>query len=153
MSESTLSEERLWEIRAYIYRTFADMTRAPSVEETAAKFRLKVEQAVAAYLELHRRHAFFLNPGTHEILMANPFSNVETPFHVYANGKKYFANCAWDSLGIPAALRSDADVGAVCSQSGEKIVFRLRNGAVSGSDALVYFLVPFRQWYADLVFT
>ena len=148
-----MNEETLWEIRAYIYHCFADKTRAPSVDETAEKFRLPVDQVVTAYVELNNRHALFLNPGTHEILMANPFSNVETPFHVYANDKMYFANCAWDSLGIPAALHCDADVESACSQSGEKIVLQVRDGDVSQSDVLVHFLIPFRNWYDDLVFT
>jgi len=148
-----MNEETLWDIRAYIYHYFADNTRAPRVDETAAKFRLPVDQAVAAYVELNNRHSFFLKPGTQEILMANPFSNVETSFLVYANEKKYFANCAWDSLGIPAALHADADVEAACAQSGEKIVLQVRDGVVSNSDALVHFLVPFKHWYADLVFT
>jgi len=148
-----MNEETLWEIRAYVYQYFADKTRAPSVDETAAKFRLPVDQIVAAYIELNDRHAFFLNPGTHEILMANPFSNVETPFHVYADGKTYFANCAWDSLGIPAALHADAKVEAACSQSREEIVLQVRDGGVSQSDVMVHFLVPFRNWYDDLVFT
>jgi len=148
-----MNEETLWGIRAYIYHYFAEKTHAPSVDETAVKFRLTVDQAAAAYVELNDRHAFFLDPGTHEILMANPFSNVETPFRVYANEKTYFANCAWDSLGIPAALHAGADVEAACSQSGEKIVLQVRDGDVSQSDALVHFLVPFRNWYDDLVFT
>ena len=53
--------------------------------------------------------------------MANPFSGVETPFKVHANGKSYFANCAWDTLGIPAALHVDAEIEAACAQSGEPI--------------------------------
>ena len=98
-----LTEETLWNIRAFVYRHFADTTRAPSVDETAATFALTHEQAASAYEALHARHAFFLRPSSHEILMANPFSNTETTFRVHANGQTYFANCAWDSLGIPAA--------------------------------------------------
>jgi len=148
-----LAEKTLWEIRAYIYRHFADTAHAPSVDETATHFALTHEEAASAYEELHNRHAFFLNPGTHDILIANPFSNVETVFRVLANGKTYFANCAWDSLGIPAALHSDADVEASCSQSGEQISLQVRGGGVSDSDVLVHFLVPFKHWYDDLVFT
>jgi len=116
-----LSEKTLWNIRAFVYRHFADTTRAPSVDETIARFDLTHDEAASAYEELHNRHAFFLSPGTHEVLITNPFSNIETSFRVHANGKTYFANCAWDSLGIPAALTCDADVEAVCSQSGESI--------------------------------
>jgi len=148
-----LPEQTLWDIRAYVYRHFADKTRAPSVDETAAHFALTHEEAVSAYEELHNRHAFFLNPGTHNILIANPFSNVETAFRVHANRKTYFANCAWDSLGIPVALHTDADIEAVCSQSGEPITLQVLSGGVSASDVLIHFLVPFKHWYDNLVFT
>ena len=148
-----LTEETLWNIRAFVYRHFADTTRAPSVGETAATFALTHEQAASAYEALHARHAFFLRPSSHEILMANPFSNTETTFRVHANGQTYFANCAWDSFGIPAALHIDADVEAVCAQSGQPISLQVRDGHVSESDVLVHFLVPFQHWYDDLVFT
>jgi hypothetical protein len=98
-----MNENLIWEIRAYIYQHFAETTRPPLVEETASRFGLTHEQAAAAYEELQRRHAILLQPGTHDIQMAWPFSGVETPFHVHADDKTYFANCAWDSLGIPAA--------------------------------------------------
>lgn len=147
------TENILWDIRAFVYRHFADTTRAPSVDETAAHFSLTHDQAASAYEALHNKHAFFLNPGTHDILIANPFSGIETPFRVHADGKNYFANCAWDSLGIPAALHTDAKIEATCSHSGHAIKFQVRNGMVSESDALVHFLVPFEHWYDDLVFT
>jgi hypothetical protein len=148
-----MDENLIWEIRAFVYCYFAETTHPPRVEETAAYFTLPQEEAVAAYEELHRRHAFFLKSGTHHILMANPFSGVETPFKVYTNNKTYFANCAWDSLGIPAALHADAEVEAACAQSGEPIRLSIANQRVRDSDALVHFLVPFRNWYNDLAFT
>ena len=105
-----MAESLIWEIRVFVYRHFAETTHPPRVDETAARFALTQAEAISAYEELHQRHAFFLRPGTHEILMANPFSGIETPFKVRANGKTYFANCAWDSFGIPAALDVDAEI-------------------------------------------
>ena len=148
-----MDENKLWEMRAFIYQHFAETTRPPRVEETASRFALTQGEAASAYEELHRNHAMYLKPGTHEILMANPFSGVETPFKVHANGKTYFANCAWDSLGIPAALQTEAEVEAACAQSGEAIRLRVREQQVRGSDALVHFLIPFRKWYDDLLST
>ncbi len=148
-----MDDTKLWEIRAFVYRYLAETTHPPSVEKTASHFSLTHEQAVSVYEALHQHHALFLKPGTSEVLMANPFSGVETPFRVYANGKTYFANCAWDSLGIPAALRADAEVEASCAQSGEPIQISVTDQQVRGSDALVHFLIPFRDWYDDLVFT
>ena len=148
-----MDESLIWEIRAFVYRYFAETTRAAPVEEVAARFARSRDEAIAAYEELHQRHAIFLKPGTHEILMANPFSGVETPFKVHDKDKTYFANCAWDSLGIPAVLQTDAVVEAECAQSGEPIHLSVKNQQVRPSDALVHFLLPFQDWYNDLTFT
>ena len=148
-----MDENKLWDVRAFVYQHFAQTTRPPHVDETAERFAVTHEQAASAYEELHQRHAFFLQPGTRRILMANPFSGVETPFKVYANHKTYFANCAWDSLGIPAALHAEAEIEAACAQSGEKIRLTVGRQGVQGQDALVHFLVPFKHWYQDLTFT
>jgi hypothetical protein len=148
-----MDDNTIWEMRAFIYGHFAETTRPPAVEETAARFALSHEEARAAYEELHRRHALYLQPGTHAILMANPFSGVETPFRVRASGKTYFANCAWDSLGIPAALHVDGEIEAACAQTGESIRLRVSGAQVQGTQALVHFLIPFREWYDDLVST
>ena len=148
-----MDENLIWNMRAFVYQHFAETTRPPSLEEAAAHFGLTEEQCASVFEELHRRHAFFLRPGTHDIQMAWPFSGEETPFKVQAKDKTYFANCAWDSLGIPVALDADAQIETVCAQSGEPIHLTVRGRQVQGSDALVHFLVPFRNWYNDLPFT
>jgi hypothetical protein len=148
-----MDDHRLWQVRAFVYQHFAGTGHPPTVEGASAHLHLTREEAAEAYKQLHERHAVFLLPGTHHIQMAFPFSGVETPYRVYANGVMYFANCAWDTLGIPAALHADADMEAACAQSGESIQLRVRDGQVEGSDARVHFLVPFRDWYEDLSFT
>jgi hypothetical protein len=148
-----MDDNKLRGIRAFVYQHFAETTRAPGVDEVAARFALSREQAASAYEELHEQHALYLKPGTHEILMANPFSGVETLFKVRVDDRIYFANCAWDSLGIPAALHTDAEIEASCAQTGEPIQLRMSGGQVQGSEALVHFLVPFREWYNDLTST
>ena len=148
-----MDDNTIWEIRAFVYRHFAETTRPPGVDTVASTFALTHEEAESAYEDLHQRHALFLKPGTHEVLMANPFSGVESPFKVQAKGNTYFANCAWDSLGIPAALHADAEIEAACAQSGEVIRLGVRDQQVLGADSLAHFLVPFREWYNDLTST
>src|SRR5688572_9543827 len=148
-----MDETILWDIRHFVYQHFAETTRPPSVEDVADHFALTHEEATSSYEELHQRHALFLNPGTHDVFMANPFSGVETPFRVHANGKTYFANCAWDSLGIPAALDTDAEINAFCAQSGKPIHIQVTDKQVQHADAIIHFLLPFREWYDDLVNT
>ena len=155
----------LWQVRAFVYKHFADTTNPPSVDETALHFNISNEEAGELYTELHNRHAFFLEPESSTIRMANPFSGIPTDFKVHANGKTYFANCAWDMLGIPAALHCDAAIEAVCTESNELVKLEIRDGQVcaqggapaaedSGlSELLVHFPLPFARWYDDLVFT
>lgn len=148
-----MDDHQLWQVRAFVYQHFAGTSRPPTVEDTAMHLRLTQKEAAEAYEQLHERHAFFLLPGTHHIQMAFPFSGVETPYRVYTNDRMYYANCAWDTLGIPAALHVDADMEAACAQSGDTIRLRVRDEQVEESEARVHFLVPFRDWYEDLRFT
>jgi hypothetical protein len=143
----------LWQVRAFIYNHFADTTHAPTVDETAQHFNISIEEAGELYKELHNCHSIFLGPETLTIRMANPFSGIPTDFKVHANGKTYFANCAWDMLGIPAALHSDAVIEAVCAESNEAVKLEVKNGQITNTQYLVHFPLAFARWYDDLVFT
>ena len=148
-----MNESLLWQVRHFVYNHFADTTRPPSVEETAKHLKISVEEASALYNELNNRHAFFLEPESLTIRMANPFSGIPTDFKVHANGKTYFANCAWDMLGIPATLHTDAVIGAVCTESNELVRLEIENGQITNYDLLIHFPLPFARWYDDVVFT
>lgn len=149
------NDSLLWQVRHFVYQNFAETTHPPSVGETAKHFEITNEEATELYKELHNRHAFFLDLETLHIQMANPFSGIPTDFKVTANGKTYFANCAWDMLGIPAALHSDAIIEAKFTESNEKIELQIRNYELRTTDRelLVHFPLPFSRWYDDLVFT
>ena len=170
-----MNDSTLWQIRHFVYQHFADTTHAPSIDVTAARFNLSTQEATDYYQELHNRHALFLDLESMTIRMANPFSGIPTDFKVHANGKTYFANCAWDMLGIPAALHTDAVIEAVCTESGETVKLDIKDGYVTLSGAsrhegslpstseslrsaqsdmlLVHFPLAFSRWYDDLVFT
>jgi len=158
-----MNDTLLWQIRHFVYRHFADTTLPPSVDDTAAHFNISTEEAGEYYKELHNRHAFFLDLETLTIRMANPFSGIPTDFKVHANGKTYYANCAWDMLGIPAALHTDAVIEAKFTESNESVKLEIKNGQIANSQStsyqstdsqlLVHFPLPFSHWYDDLVFT
>jgi hypothetical protein len=159
-----IDESFLWQARHFVYAHIADTIRPPSVDEAAAHFRISIEEASELYQELNNRHSFFLEPDTLAIRMANPFSGIPTDFKVHANSKTYFANCAWDMLGIPAALHCDAVIDAVFTESNDTVRLEIKNdqiyaqGGVPAEDGglsnlLVHFPLPFARWYDDLVFT
>jgi len=155
-----MNDTLLWQIRYFVYSHFADTTHPPPVDGTARHFNISTEEASDYYKELHNRHAFFLEPETLTVRMANPFSGIPTDFKVHANGKTYFANCAWDMLGIPAALHSDAVIEAACIESNDTVQLEINNGQITNyraasprDDLLIHFPLPFAHWYDDLTFT
>lgn len=153
MTIPNVSDARLWDARHFVYTFWAEHARLPTVQDTANGLQIDVEHARKLYEELNTRHALMLMPGTHVIRMANPFSGVPTGFRVQVGDKKYYANCAWDSFGIPAALHTDGRIEAFCSYTQDPLRLQVQGGTISGDAAVVYFRVPFARWYDDLVFT
>ncbi len=141
-------------IRNHLYASFVADGRADTTAEAAAALGLAEAVVEDAYRRLHDAHALVLHPGTTEIRMLNPFSTVETPHRVEAGGRSWFANCAWDALGIPAALHIDGTIASECPDCGERLELEVRNGElVRGADLLVHFVVPARHWWDDIAFT
>lgn len=147
------SQELLWAVRAFIYRSFAENAQPPALRAVADRFGLGVEETKELYRELDRLHAFFLEPGTLDIRIANPFSAVPTAFPVEANGKRYWANCGWDALGVAAALHADARITAACAFTGESIHLEVRGDQLLPTTTVVHFVVPVSRWYEDMIFT
>ncbi|HUH15666.1 MAG TPA: organomercurial lyase [Gaiellaceae bacterium] len=141
-------------IRNHLYTSFVRDGSARAPAQAAAELGLGEAEVAAAYLRLHDAHALVLHPETTEIRMLNPFSAVETPHRVEAGGRSWFANCAWDALGIPGALHTDGHVESSCPDCGEPVELEVRDGElVRGADLLVHFVVPARRWWDDIGFT
>ena len=92
-------------------------------------------------------HVFVLVPGTCEIAMAHPFSGVPTAFAVRSGGISYWANCAWDALGIAAILGQDTE-----SRTGE-IDLSVRDGQPVSTSGVVLLLVPAKRFWDDIAYT
>jgi hypothetical protein len=141
-----------WIVRNAVYAAILERTIPPTTDETAVALGASPDDVRSAYERLNSRHALFLTPGSHDVRMAHPFSGVPTPFRVEANDRTYWANCAWDALGIPAALHADARIEAPRGD-GESIRFAIEAGRVHGWQGVVHFPLPFGRWYDDLIAT
>lgn len=151
--ETADNEALAWSVRTFIFQFIVARERPPTAAETAAGMNMAEGDARRIFTELDARHAIFLEQGGATIRMASPFSGVPTAFRVHAAGHSYWANCAWDALGIPAALGADARIEATYSDTGEAVTLQVQAGKVVGRGERVHFARPFRQWYDDLVFT
>jgi Alkylmercury lyase len=141
------------QVKTAVYQTFASTGEAPRVPRLAAQLRCSPDDVRQAYARLRASRVLLLEPDGETIRMAPPFSGVPTSHRVEVGRQSYFANCAWDALGIPAALHREA---VVCSQdghSGEPLRLRVGTDGPEPSSWLFHCLVPAARWWEDLVFT
>ena len=143
-----------WRARAAIYSFIVEHERPPTVDEAAHALGMTSERTSLAFQRLNRHHAIFLEPGTLTIRMAHPFSAIPTLFRVQSNGRSYWANCAWDMLGIPAALHTDVEIAAHYADAAHTpVTLKVVNDTVYGHGEVIHFPLPFQHWYDDLVRT
>ncbi len=140
-------------IRLYIYGQFLEHARPPTVEQTAEALHTTMPAVRAAFRVLARGRVLVLEQGSYDIRMAMPFSAVETPFEVRAINQSWYANCAWDALGIPAMLSCDARIVASCGDCGDPITLAVMDNEVVGHTEVIHFAVPAARWWKNIVFT
>jgi hypothetical protein len=146
-------DERDVALRNHVYRRFVELGHAPSLGETAAELELGAEKAEAGLRRLHDAHALVLEDDRPEIRMAHPFSAVPTPHRVEAAGRLWYANCAWDAFGIPAALAVDGRISTVCRDCAETIEVAVVEQQPVPDEGVAHFLLPAERWWDDIVFT
>jgi len=135
-------------LRNRTYAAFVELGRAPAARELGEE-----TDVLKGWRQLHEAHALVLNPATDEILMANPFSAVPTAYRVHADGRWWYANCAWDAFGICSALDVDGGIESSCPDCGEPYAVEVTGRRIDLSDLLFHCLVPAAHWWDDIVFT
>jgi hypothetical protein len=140
-------------VKLAIYGHFAATGRRPSVDDIAASVGVPVPQVRETFGRLRAQRVLVLEGDGESIRMAPPFSGVPTQHRVTSGGVSYFANCAWDALGIPAALHRAATVHSRCEQSLEPLELAVSDRGPEPSDWVFHSVVPAAKWWDDIVFT
>jgi hypothetical protein len=131
--------ERELALRRSIFEAFAATGDPPAPADEPALHGLAAQHVVV----LDGRPG----GGRPHVLMAHPFAGHREGARVEAGGRTWWGNCAWDGLGIVAALGlRDADV------VGNGVTLGVRDGRVA-DDAVFHVAVPAREWWADIGFT
>ncbi len=141
------------QIRTAVYQHFVEHAAAPTVTDIAARLLVTPTTVREAYQRLYQRRVLVLGPDGDKIVMAPPFSGVPTQHRVHIDDRKYFANCSWDSLGIPAAMHQPATVRSRCEQSGEPLEIRIGPEGPEPIACVAHFAVPAANWWEDIIFT
>jgi hypothetical protein len=148
-----LFSSRESEVRLFIYQYFIDTGEAPPIRAIADKLTITKAGAKASLKALESQHALVLKPDSFDIWMAHPFSAVPTPYPVKTEKVTYYANCAWDAIGIPALLGVDSETETTCPDCATPMTFGVQGGQLTGSDGVIHFVVPPRKFWDDVGFT
>ena len=141
------------QVKLAVYRHFAETGDRPTAEDIGEIAGAEVREVLDAYARLRAQRVLVLEADGSSILMAPPFSGVPTQHVILASGKQYFANWAWDALGVLAALHLPGEVHSRCEQSGEPLHLQVDLDGPGASTWLFHCLVPAAKWWDDIVFT
>jgi Alkylmercury lyase len=142
------------DVRAVVYRTFADEGRAMLPKEIGVELGLD-DVAVAKRLdELHDLHALVLTPDKDAIRMAHPFSAWPMGFVLRDRDRFWWGGCAWDSFGIVAALKRELEITTACPACQTKLQYTASQEHAPENDTIrVRLPRPAAQWWDDVVET
>jgi hypothetical protein len=143
------------ELRFVVYRYFIETGTAPS-RHTLAESVGALDIVDRLLGELHDRHMLVLDDRPDrrgEIRMALPFAAEPTDFRVTTESGSWWANCAWDSLAVLAALHADGRIESTWSDTGEPLDISTTDGQLDCADGLISFALPASQWWDDIVLT
>jgi hypothetical protein len=131
-------------VRAAVYACFVagEEPTVAAIARHAGMPGTEVGTALAALADEHR--LALAEDGS--VLMAHPFSAVPTGYRAEVGDRVWHANCAWDALAI-LALMGDG----VATKDGD-LLWSIDGGTVS-PPGVVHFVVPAREFWADIGFT
>jgi len=143
------------EVRTAIARSIKARGKIPTIVDVAVDMGRDIATVEASFARMIDGRVFIPKKGSHEIYAYDPFCVGPTDFYVTAAGRVWFAICAWDALGIPAALGEPGVVETHCGDCKEPIVVEVdADGATELQTWTVLQIgVPARDFWKDIYFT
>lgn len=143
----------MFNLRGFIYDHLLAHGLPPSLKVIGKHFGWTTSQAREIVASMKIGKAVVPHPRTGEIWMAGPFAGHRTTFEVHAGNVTWYANCAWDVLGVAAIVGRPAHLRATCGDCGDILDATVSGTQVEPRDYVAHFLLPAREWYQDLAFT
>jgi hypothetical protein len=152
MGDSQVAEFDI-RVRAHVYDEIMTSCRFPSIRDVVRSVGVEEPAVRDAFRRMQDAHVLVLQTDSDEILMANPFSAVPTPFVVRVGTQSWWGNCIWDALGIVAMTGGDGNVLAACGDCGDELLVRIGGGELVEGEGIVHFALPARRWWDNIRFT
>ena len=140
------------EIRRLVYDGAIERCAIPNKGELANATGGSTEAVDGALRELADAHMLVLQRDSGEVLMANPFSAVPTPFVVTIGPHRWYANCIWDSMGLAAMLGAGASLETSCGCCGTAMSLAIPSDCRDDDARVAHFAIPAARWWDDIVY-
>ena len=143
-------------LRRFVYDHLLSRGLPPSSEQIGEHFGVSTDDARHAIGSLKIGKTVLPHPTTGEIWMAGPFAARPSTYRVVGKRLAWWANCAWDMLGVMVIANEPVCVETECTDCREPLTIDATPGqgvAQSMRNLVVHFLVPARHWYDDIGFT
>lgn len=138
-----------WAVLRHGFRAILDGQPA-TVPQLPAALGLPAAVVEAAVGRLTERGIIVVEPETEQIVGARGLSLSETSHCLTLPGRRLYAFCAVDAIGIPVALGADATVKSRCHHCRASLTVHLRGGAVvDAPEGMVIWAVD-RDWSRSL---
>jgi hypothetical protein len=151
MGDSPVAEFDV-QVRMHVYGEIITSCRFPRIHDVARAVGTGETTVRDAFRRMQDAHVLVLQTDSDEILMANPFSAVPTPFVVRVGSRSWWGNCIWDALGIAAMVGGDAVITTACGDCNDAMQVGIEGGTVSG-EGITHFSVPANKWWDNIQFT
>lgn len=133
------------QVRAQVYRLLVSGTGLVDAGVVSESRGWDVGEVEASLRRLHADHRLLVDLDSSRVLMAHPFSGVETAFRARIGDRSWNTNCAWDALAVLALLGDgEATVGDMTW---------VVTGGVVEPDGIIHLLVPARSFWDEVAFT
>ena len=126
----------------------------PGDVEMANALNVSAEVLEQSLRRLSDEHGVHLHPNTSRVWAIHPFSLAPTNFIVKSEGREWFGNCAWCSLGIAELLEGDATIQTtVGANQTEPVEIRIAQRTLINEDYVVHFPVPMVKAWDNVAYT
>lgn len=140
------------DVRRHVYDGAIEQREIPAIANLSHISGAPEAEVRESLRRLADAHMLVLQQDSGEVLMANPFSAVPTPFVVTTKAGSWYGNCIWDGMGIAAMLHSDAVIETSCGCCGTALRLEVPSECRDEDGRVAHFAIPAARWWDDIVF-
>ncbi len=116
------------EVLKFVFYFVLNSGKTPVPKEIAGDLKRSEKDIIRTLAGLESKDILLRREGTQEIISIYPFSMEVTHHQIFLeDGKRLFAMCAVDALGMPAMFNRNIRIVSRCEKCNQKITVKIRN--------------------------